>query len=400
MTRGASVTTSTLTAPLQAPVADGLHYIPARKGLVLELRTEDGFTGVGEAGTYGGPSSVVEALIHEELAPRVLGQDSRQVERLWQVMMSRSHQKGDEGALPAAVSGLDVALWDALAQRAGLPLYQLLGGCRTEIPAYASAGFYMEGKGPKELADEARGYLARGFRHMKMKVGRTLDTPMNPLVHMDRPGYAAVTFAEDLERVRAVRAAVGDAMGVAVDANNAWPAPTALRAGREFDRLGIAWFEEPVGTQHREASAALARALDTPIAGYETQTGLAGFRELLRAGAIDIAQPDVTWSGGFTACRRIAALALAEGVPVLPHIFSTSVSTAANLHLVAAVPNAWLLECDQNPNRLRTELLNQPIEPDARGLVAVPQGPGLGVRLDHATLRACAAAPPRTSQVA
>jgi L-alanine-DL-glutamate epimerase-like enolase superfamily enzyme len=350
-------------------------------------------------GTYGGPSSVVEALIHGELAPRILGQDSRHIERLWQVMMSRSHQKGDEGALPAAVSGLDVALWDVMGQRAGLPLYQLFGACRTEIQGYASAGFYMEGKGPKELAEEARSYLARGFRHMKMKIGRTSDTPMNPLVHMDQPGFAAVTFAEDLARVRAVRDAVGDAMGVAVDANNAWTATTALRAGREFDRLGIAWFEEPIGTQHRDASAALARALDTPIAGYETQTGLVGSRELLRLGAIDIAQPDVTWSGGFTACRRIAALALAEGVPVLPHIFSTSVSTVANLHLVASIPNAWLLECDQNPNRLRTELLNQPIEPNARGMVAVPEGPGLGVRLDHTTLKACAAAPPRSSQM-
>lgn len=399
MTRIASITTYTLTDLLNEPMADSVHFIGARKGLVLEVTTEDGLVGIGESGTYGGPASVVEAMIHLELAPRLLGQEAEHPERLWQMLMSRSHQRGDEGSLPAAVSGLDVALWDLLGQRAGLPLYQILGGYRTEIPGYASAGFYMDGKGPKDLAEEARGYVARGLRHLKVKVGRTTDTPMNPLIHMDQPRFATVTFAEDLERVRAVRAAVGDAVTVAVDANNAWTPPVALRAGREFERLGIAWFEEPIGTQLRAQSAELARSLDVPVAGYESQTGLAGFRDLIRAGAIDIAQPDVTWSGGFTACRRIAALALAEGMPVLPHVFSTAVSSAANLHFAAAMPNSWLFECDQNPNRLRTELLNEPIEPDERGIVAVPQGPGLGVRLDRETLKACVAAPPRTSQL-
>jgi L-alanine-DL-glutamate epimerase-like enolase superfamily enzyme len=397
VTKIVAVTTYALLAPVREPIADALHLLSARKGLVLEVTTEDGLVGTGEAGTYGGPASVVEALIHEELAPRLFALDSRQPERVWQTLMARSHQRGDEGMLPAAVSGIDVALWDLLGKRAGLPLYQILGGYREQLPAYASAGFYAPGKGPADLADEARSYVARGFRHLKLKVGRTVDTPLSPLLHMERPELAAVTLAEDLERVTAVRAAVGDDVSIAVDANNAWDRATALAAGRVFDRLGIAWFEEPVRTQDRTGSAQLARSLDVRIAGYESQTGLAGFRDLIAEGAIDVAQPDVTWSGGFTACRRIAALADAAGLPVLPHVFSTAVSTAANLHFAAAIPNSWLLEFDQNDNPLLHDLLTEPLVPDSSAIVHVPRAPGLGITLDRTSLATFCAAPRTTS---
>jgi L-alanine-DL-glutamate epimerase-like enolase superfamily enzyme len=221
---------------------------------------------------------------------------------------------------------------------------------------------------------------------------------VNPLLHMDAPESATVTLAEDLRRVGAVRKAIGDDVHLMVDANNAWTKPTALEAGRAFERLGVHWFEEPVATDDREGSAALAAAIDVPIAGYETRTGLAGFRDLISDRAVDIVQPDVIWSGGITACRRIAALAMAAGLPCVPHVFSTAVSLAANLHFIASIPNSYLLEFDQNPNALRTELLNRPIESDERGVVTVPDGPGLGVRLDSETLRRYAAAESRTSE--
>ncbi len=255
-----------------------------------------------------------------------------------------------------------------------------------------------EGKDAAALADEIRGYAGSGFRHAKIKVGRTTDTPMNPLTHMEEPGFATVTLAEDLRRVAAVRKAVGDDFRIMVDANNAWTKATALEAGREFERLGVHWFEEPTVTDDRAGSAALAAALDVPIAGYETQTGLAGFRDLIEGRAVDIVQPDVIWTGGITACRRIAALAMASNLPCVPHVFSTAVSLAANLHFIASIPNSYLLELDRNPNALRTELLDRPIEPDERGVVAVPDGPGLGVRLDRETLRRYATAEPRTTE--
>src|SRR3712207_5492139 len=248
-------------------------------------------------------------MIHEELAPRILGEDPTRPEWLWQVMSGRSHQHGDGGVLPAAISGLDIAVWDLMARQAGLPLYRLLGGYRDEIRAYASAGFYAEGKDAEGLADEVRGYVEAGFRHVKIKVGRTTDTPMNPPARMDAPDFATVTFAEDLWRVGAVRNAIGENVHVMVGTNNAWTKRTALEAGREFERLGNHWFEEPVATDEREGSAALATVLTVPVAGYETRTGLAGFRDLIAAGAVEIVQPDVIWSGGITVCRRIAALA-------------------------------------------------------------------------------------------
>src|SRR5215210_1481330 len=398
MTRIVTVTTYAVSYPLDAPLSDSIHYMPARTALLLEVGTEDGKVGIGESAIYGGPPSVVETMIHDELAPRILGQEATRPEWLWQVLAGRSHQHGDGGVLPAAISGLDIALWDLMSQVAGLPLCRLLGGYREEVPAYASAGFYAEGKEAEGLAEEARGYVEAGFRHVKIKVGRTTDTPMNPLAHMEAPGFAVVSFAEDMRRVGAVRKAIGEDVRLMVDANNAWTKPVALEAGREFDRLGVHWFEEPVATEDRAGSAALAGALDVPIAGYETRTGLAGFRDLIAERAVDIVQPDVIWSGGITVCRRIAALAAAASMPCVPHVFSTAVSLAATLHFIASLPNSYLLEFDQNPNALRTELLEEPITPDERGIVSVPNRPGLGVRLDRETLRRYATAEPRTSE--
>src|SRR3954451_3797625 len=248
------------------------------------------------------------------------------------------------------------------------------------------------------VADEFRGYADRGFRHGKMKVGRTPETALNPLLYQLRPEFATVSLDEDLARVRAVRQAVGDGFTLAVDANNAWNVATALHAGRELARLGVAWFEEPVLTDDRAGSAALARALDTPIAGYETESLVSGFRDLIGLASVDIVQPDVIWTGGITACRRVAALAFAAGLPCVPHVYSTAVSLVANLHFVASLPNSHLLELDQNPNGLRTELLDVPVELDDVAVITLGEDPGLGVSLDRETLRRYAAAPPRTSE--
>jgi D-arabinonate dehydratase len=397
--RIASITTYSVNYPLDAPMADALHYIPGRAALLVEVATDDGMVGTGESAIYGGSASVTEALIHDVLAPRVLGADPTQPELLWHRMIWPSHQLGTGGALPMAVSGVDIAIWDLVGQLARLPLFRLLGGHQTRVRAYASAGFYFAGKDASALADEFKACAARGYGHGKMKVGRTPETPMNPLAYMVEPGFATVSFDEDLARVRAVRQVVGDDFQLMVDANNAWGVATALAAGREYDKLGIHWFEEPVGTDDRAGSAQLAAALDVRVAGYETESQLSGFRDLVSAGAVDIVQPDVIWAGGITACRRIAGLAYAAGLPCVPHVYSTAVSIAANLHLMASLPNCYLLEFDQNPNPLRSELLTEPIEPDADAVVTVPERPGLGVRLDQATVRRYQAAPARTSEL-
>jgi L-alanine-DL-glutamate epimerase-like enolase superfamily enzyme len=208
----------------------------------------------------------------------------------------------------------------------------------------------------------------------------------NPLHQMNANTYATATFEEDITRVEAARNAIGPHVKLAIDANNAWSPPDALRFMDAIGPQQIAWLEEPVATEDRRGSAEIARALTTPVAGYETETGLAGFRELILSGAIDIVQPDVIWTGGITPCRKIAALAEAFHLPVIPHVFSSALSTIANMHFIASIPNGGLLEFDQNPNPLRSELFEEPIVVDARGKVAMPDEPGLGVRLSQETI--------------
>jgi L-alanine-DL-glutamate epimerase-like enolase superfamily enzyme len=142
----------------------------------------------------------------------------------------------------------------------------------------------------------------------------------------------------------------------------------------------------PVATEDLAGSAELAYQLDTPVAGYETETGLPGFRELIARRAVDIVQPDAIWTGGITECRKVAALAQAYHLPVVPHVFSSAVASIANMHLIASLPNAGLLEFDQNPNPLRSELFEEPITVDPDGKVKLPDRPGLGVTLNQATV--------------
>jgi L-alanine-DL-glutamate epimerase-like enolase superfamily enzyme len=380
------VTTIKLHYDMAVPMADAIHYMPARPTLLVQVHTDAGITGLGEAAAYGGALAAPEAIILNELRQTIVGQDPFKIERLWSMMASRAHQRGRRGLLMMAISGIDIALWDIIGQATRTPLYRLLGGYRDTLDAYASAGFYARDKGPAELAEEFGGYAARGLRFGKLKVGRNPDVLLNPLHDMQAADYATATLEEDIERVRAVRAAVGPKFKLAIDANNAWTPSIALKFMRQVESLDIHWLEEPVATDDLDGSATLAQQLDTPISGYETETTLAGFRELIARRAVDIVQPDVIWTGGITECRKIAALAQAYGLPVIPHVFSSAVSTIANMHFIASIPNGGLLECDQNPNPLRSELFETPIEIDPDGKVRLPDLPGLGVTLNQATI--------------
>jgi L-alanine-DL-glutamate epimerase-like enolase superfamily enzyme len=380
------VSTIRLRYPMETAMADAIHYMPERPLLIVQVHTDTGLIGMGEAAAYGGDLESMDALVLGVLKPIVLGQDPFAVERLWQQMATRPHQRGNRGMLMMAISGVDIALWDVIGQAVKTPLYRLLGGFRDELTAYASAGFYAGGKDASALAHEVAGYAKQGFEWVKIKVGRNPDLMWNPLHQMNANTYATATFEEDITRVEAARNAIGPHVKLAIDANNAWSPPDALRFMDAIGPQQIAWLEEPVATEDRRGSAEIARALTTPVAGYETETGLAGFRELILSGAIDIVQPDVIWTGGITPCRKIAALAEAFHLPVIPHVFSSALSTIANMHFIASIPNGGLLEFDQNPNPLRSELFEEPIVVDARGKVAMPDEPGLGVRLSQETI--------------
>ena len=379
------VSTLKLTYEMQRPMADAIHYMPARPTLLVQVHTDEGIVGLGEAAAYGGSLESMEAVILGELRQTVLNQDPFMVERLWSQMATRAHQRGRRGMLMMGISGIDIALWDIIGQATKTPLYRLLGGYRNTIDAYASAGFYARDKDAEELAEEVGDYVERGFRWVKIKVGRNPDVMLNPLHDMNANDYALAPLDQDEERVRAARTAAGSAK-LAIDANNAWTEPVALSFMHRIRDLDIAWLEEPVPTEDLGGSAALAAQLAVPIAGYETETGLQGFRNLITHRAVDIVQPDVIWTGGITETRKVAALAQAFHLPVIPHVFSSAVSTIANMHLIASLPNAGLLECDQNPNPLRSELFEEPITVDRNGQVHLPDRPGLGVKLNQATV--------------
>ncbi|MBO0739650.1 MAG: mandelate racemase/muconate lactonizing enzyme family protein [Alphaproteobacteria bacterium] len=354
-----------------------------RGGLLVEIETDGRVTGIGEAGLGGGATGPV---IEKVLQPMLIGEDPLLIEGLWQKMFARTRQYGRRGIVMNAISGIDIALWDIAGKVANLPLYRLLGGCRDRVEAYASGGFYQEGKSIDGLAAEAESYRARGFRGVKMKIGRNPSTQTHLRHLVEDAGLCVVDPEEDIARVAAVRRALGPRAKLMVDVNCAWSPAFAIEMGRALEPYKLYWIEEPVATDDIDGSAAVAGALATPIAGYETEIGLDGFRQLIARGAVDIVQPDIAWSGGFSECRRIAALAQAHHRMVAPHAFASAVTLAASLHFTASIPNGLVLEFDQNPNGLRDELLQEPLAVESDGSMRLPERPGLGIELDRSAI--------------
>jgi len=358
--------------------------VQARRGaLLVEVEADDGTIGIGEAGPGGG---VTATCVEKDLKPLLIGEDPLMIEGLWQKMAVRTRQYGRRGIVMNAISGIDIALWDIAGKVAKLPVYKLLGACRDRVEAYASGGFYQEGKGVDGIAAEAEGYRARGFKGMKMKIGRNPSTGTHLRQVTGQAEFCEVDPSEDLARIAAVRKALGPRAKLMVDVNCAWSPAFAIEMGREMAPYKLYWIEEPVHTDDIDGSARVADALDTAIAGYETELSLSGFRELIQRGAVDIVQPDIAWTGGFSEGKRIAAFAQAHHRMVAPHAFGSGVLLMASLHYAASIPNGLVLEWDQNPNGLRTELLKHEWKLESDSTVKLPERPGLGVELDPAVL--------------
>jgi L-alanine-DL-glutamate epimerase-like enolase superfamily enzyme len=379
----AAIRTTALSCRCDPPYASAAGVQSRRGALLVEIETDGGIVGLGEAGVGGG---VTATVIEKDLAPLLIGEDPLLIEYLWQKMFARTRQYGRRGLVMQAISGIDIALWDIAGKVAKLPVYRLLGAARDRVEAYASGGFYQEGKSAADLAGEAEGYRARGFRGMKMKIGRNPSTQTHLRQLIGQAEFCEVEPEEDLARVAAVRRALGPQAKLMVDVNCAWSPAVAIEMGRAMEPYKLYWIEEPVATDDIDGSARVADALATPIAGYETEVGLFGFRQLIDRGAVDIVQPDIAWSGGFSEGRRIAAYAQAHHRMVAPHAFAGAVLLVASLHFAAAIPNGLLLEWDQNPNALRDELLKQPLRLEPDGTVKLPERPGLGIELDHAAV--------------
>jgi L-alanine-DL-glutamate epimerase-like enolase superfamily enzyme len=342
--------------------------IATRAALVIRVSTDEGLVGIGQAHAGGGLIAPVRTAIEQVIQPYVVGQDPFMVESIWDKVYQGTFLNGRKGVIIAALSGVDVALWDIMGKAAGQPVYKLLGACRDKALGYATGGFYAPGKTVAALADEISGYAARGFKAAKIKLG-------------------LMSVKEDMQRARAVREAVGDGMRLMADANRSYDVKTAIRVARQLEELGYEWLEEPICPDDVEGSTLVTASTSIAIAGYETENTSRGFRDLIARRAVDVVQTDLIWNGGFTECRKIAAIANAWNMPVVPHAYASAVPIVAGLHLVGSAPNASLMELDQTPNPLISELFTERFDIDADGYVAIPTKPGLGVELNEEAIR-------------
>lgn len=361
-------------APIAIPHAAELTDIIFKgyRTTLVRIHTDCGLTGVGECIVRLTPTATRDII--RDLAPLLIGKDPLDREALWELlfgaMMNRGHNRG---FFVEAVSGIDIALWDLAGRALDLPLYRLLGGChQSRLRTYASS---LRFRAFDVVTAQAREWKERGFRSMKIKIGRD---PSN--------------YEPDLELVRVIRAAVGEDVTLMVDANCAYAddVATALEVGRKLQDMGVYWFEEPISPENVEGYRHLADRLDMRIAGGEADFMRFGAADFLRQRAIDVIQPNLARVGGITEARRIAALSHAFHIPYAPHTGSCSaVLLAATLRFAAALPNFLIYEYMQSdwsknqPNPLRHKLLRQPAEVYEDGYMLVDDRPGIGVELDE-----------------
>jgi L-alanine-DL-glutamate epimerase-like enolase superfamily enzyme len=332
---------------------------PAALGrqVLVRVATDAGLVGWGEAFALGAPLAVCE-VIHEALRPLLLGEPAGDRERLVDRLHRATLLFGRRGLGMFAISGVELALWDLAGLARGVPVYELLGGlAQARVPAYASLVRFDR---PADVARAAAAAVAQGFRGVKL-------------------------HQTDVASVVAAREAVGPDVALMLDVNCAWPPADAIRMGRALAACGLAWLEEPVWPpEDYRGLARVAAALDTPVAAGENEATVVGFRDLLAAGAADIVQPSPTKVGGLGEAKKIATLAAAANVTLVPHSFYFGPGLAAALHLAASTPGIPWVEWPMG--ELATPLLETPLRP-VDGWLAPPSAPGLGVRPSEAALR-------------
>ena len=347
-----------------------------RSATLVRVTTDNGLSGWGEAFAQGlEPPEISAAVVRHALAPIVLGRDALDINVLWHQMYHQTRDYGRKGSVMAAISAIDIALWDLAGHFYSQPVYQLLGGAfRSKVIPYATGFYRLSGQGEwQRLAEEAVQHQKAGFQSMKVKLGFGVD--------------------DDIEVMEAIVDALGPDTDceLMVDTNHAYGRSEALKLGRTLEQFNIRWYEEPLVPEDIEGYRELRSKLSVPIAAGENEHTIYGFDQLL--GVIDVAQPDVGSCGGITAARDITAMAQSRGVMVNPHVWGSAVAQAASLQLLAALPvtnyslfaTEPVLEYDRSSHPFRQELVHTPWSL-TDGTVAVPDGPGLGIEVKMETI--------------
>lgn len=340
-----------------------------RTTVLVRVEADSGAAGWGEC---AGPARVAQEAVHEIFAPWAIGQDALQTTALWNRLWVAGQPYGRRGSAVAALSGIDMALWDLKARVRDCPASELFGGAeRQRLPCAISGLYFREGPEASHIPDrldEARRLLERGYRAVAVQVGRNLS--------------------HDRAMIRALRKEFPDAAFTA-EASGSYDFPEALAIGRVLEECGFAVFEEPISPEQPELYGRLAQTLRLPIsAGRKLQTRF-DFERLVSAGGIGVAQLNIGWCGGPTEALRIRAVTSSRGVNLSPITTGTDLSLAASLHFLAAdfrQPG----RAETPPPLLRREGRPDPISPqlyrrrvdEEDGIAAVPDGPGWGVEID------------------
>ncbi len=299
------------------------QYYKHRTAHLVEVETDEGITGWGECFGPGNIALANKYIVEKVIQPLIKGDDPLNKEYIWHKVYNLLRDSGQKGMPIQALSGIDIALWDILAKKSNLPLYQLLGGkTNDKIPVYGY-GMMLQKKTVQELCElfknEANQIKEKNFKAMKMKIG------LGP--------------KEDLKLVSAVRDTIGSEFKLMVDANHAYNKNDALYVGKGLDEMNIYWFEEPVAPEDYDGYKELKEKLKTNIAGGEAEFTKYGWNQLIKNNCIDIAQPEVCGLGGITEYLKVSALAQSNFIPIVNHVWGSALSVAVNLHLLTTLPD-------------------------------------------------------------
>ena len=359
---------------LSAPAEERPHWVslfrvPSANELLVRMKSSDGVEGFGLATSYTDISPITK-IVKDGLGEEILGMDPLAPEQLYQKLfgLTANRRAAENGwgreALIRISSAVDLACWDIVGKTAGIPLYRLFGGFRSQVPCYVTCAYYRDGKDNEELRDEIQMLVEQGHRGFKGKVG-------------------GLSLTEDIERMEIVRDVIGPDRDLMIDVNRAWDLKTAIEGARLLEPLNPVWLEEPVQWHDdRRALKLLSQQTPIPLSGGESELTSYGCRAMLEEQAIQILQFDCTMFGGFTEGRKLAALCELNHVDVAPHH-----DCFIHAPLVASTPAGRIVESFTDPERdpLQAELFENPPHM-ADGWLTLNEDAGIGLTLSEAAV--------------